>query len=276
MLKSFYDLRTSPPSFNFTEFLCLSENVRLRLGEDSLKIYFVKWGNESRRKGEHLYGRDGLQNMIDRVCKPMCQLIPACVGYEEISAVEAEKLAKESPSMGLGEELIGVPIAMMLWRQNFFPFVAPGAKKKNPNLITLTTRNAKHSPVRNSNIVEWEKVSRELTALGYEVYWMAEDEDLLNRAKLYSEAKMNLMATGGLWHVALNLRSPQMVFKPVTEAVYCSSSEYLRQCGLSKENNSQIPNARADQKIIWAQDTADNILSAFFEFNQSEVVECHY
>ena len=109
---------------------------------------------------------------------------------------------------------------------------------------------------------EWVKVRDTLEGRGYDVYWMAEDEDLLDRAAMYAQAKMNLMAAGGPSALAISLGVPYMTFKPATAGVYCSSKEFWASFKMTAENNSQFPNARHDQRIVWEDDTAENILNA--------------
>ena len=152
-----------------------------------------------------------------------------------------------------------------------------------PQPVTITLREAKHYTNRNSNMEAWLKFAKDLVAKGEEVIFVRDtakaEEELENfstmpvasqnthmRIALYERAKFNLFVANGPATLNWHLDTPFLFFSemdPDHKNTYepCWPEWWPRRMGI--EAGEQFPWFNPRQKIVWQQDTYENISAAW-------------
>lgn len=275
-----YDMRVNPPGFNFAEFLALAEFLRKEIGghfykppQEMVVVLVFKNDGGMARVGEGMpYSDEYAQKVLRNVMRPMVKLVPSVVELIEMMGEEADRrfpyakdeqneigLARHpdrSASFGLGCHTAGVENLFYLSHTgNIKTFVADHSLCPiDPDTITMTMRQAPHLPQRNNDKVEWMKAKAALEADGHPVIVIDEYEDLLKRAAMYSQAKLNIGNFGGTCTMLVCLDVPYLLMKPnAHHTVHFKPGDHW-------------PKARADQRVAWGPDnkgadTAENMLT---------------
>ncbi|MDO8288580.1 MAG: hypothetical protein Q7T44_05115 [Parvibaculum sp.] len=281
-----YDLAVSPPTFDFIGFLVSAERQRIRSGEKTITIAIVSGPNGGFRQDD-LPPNDPAKRrmMLDNIVKPMATLLPSCTDVIEMSRDEVkERLLTEKRVFPAGYQAekprahYGTAYFVRSSRAKVLPLVIDNVVPEK-NLVVITLRQSHYWPTRNSNVAEWLKVAKELTARGKRVVFVPDSDsdgselagfdidrrastDLLHRCRLAASAELNLSVNNGpLWMLAMMPQVKSMIFKMVAQDAPCVNPDYFRQHELPV--GSQLD--RADHKIVWADDDADTILKAIDE-----------
>jgi hypothetical protein len=280
MLTAYYDLSTSPPTYDIVAFLSYVEAERQRRKEDKVHIIFLPGPQDGFRRDRFWpFTVEGRNLMLNRVAIPMAEMLPGA--YVTKAAYRPDK--PEPSSIGWGHSPYGLAVHVKTLRAGIRPLVAdqsewPGERP----LVTITLREAEHWPERNSNLGEWLKAYHAIKAMGFDVVVIRDtvkNEETLagiatnyraswqlnHRAMMYRAAVANLgLNNGPLWF-AMALDAPVLMFKPTVEGLNRSCSrEYFRQCGI--EPGGQYPNTPSYHRLAWEEDDAIAIIRAFKEF----------
>jgi hypothetical protein len=217
------------------------------------------------------------RQMLDRVVIPMCKMLPSA---DVVVRNDRPDRRDTRDGMGFLTSLYGLRMQVEVMAEGIRPLRAPSSLPE-PKLITITLREAEHWPGRNSNTEAWAQVARELER-GYRVVVVRDTLRALEplegietdpsascfleqRAALYCSAECNLFVNNGPAWFALALDAPVLMLKPTVERVQRSCSlDYFESCGIPF--GGQIPGSPPHQRIVWADDTADEILTAFEGF----------
>jgi hypothetical protein len=288
MLVAYYDLQTSPPTYDIVAFLLAVEHHRIRCGESSIAIRVLPGPVAGFRRDKYWpFTITGRNLMLNQVATPMARMLPSAT---EVSLWRT-RLKPEANSIGYGRSLYGLRVLIECLKHGVRPLRAPnGGPQFNPKLITMTLREAEHWPERNSNVAEWISAAKEIMARGHRVVIVRDTyfanveiegietsrESSLNlnaRAQLYRSAACNLFVSNGPGWFALALDAPVLMMKPTTESINHCSSRSLSACGLIP--GQQIPNAPAYQKIIWDDDNAISIVDAFDQYMEVSAHDDH-
>ena len=164
----------------------------------------------------------------------------------------------------------------------------PWLSAKNYNnlrVITITLRLTNYQTERNSDLSEWEKVANKISKKGFLVVFIPDIEsenklnnlrklflfcdpasqDLQIRLALYEKSYLNLVINHGPSSICLfNHNCSYLYFKPIVDAVRCSSLDSLEKQGWMP--GEQWPGADCHQKIIWYKDDSFIIHLAFETF----------
>jgi hypothetical protein len=119
---------------------------------------------------------------------------------------------------------------------------------------TVTLRNDRRRPERNSNIPAWREFAKQINALVIEDY---EDEQigLHTRMALYAGAEMNFGVPNGPTHLLALSDYPVMMFA-------CDRAEgAFANCGIQR--GEQYPWSRPNQRLIWEPDDLSTLLRHF-------------
>lgn len=285
ILTAYYDLHRSPASFDVVAFLLAAEQARIARAEDQVSIQILPGPEGGFRRDKFWpHSVEERRRMLYRVVYPMCCMLPSAAEVVVCEERPAEPAAK---SIGFMESLYGLRVQVDAMRAGMRPLRPPRDVSRDPRLVTVTLREAEHWPERNSNVPAWIAAAEAVADRGYKVRiirdtFRAGDRltaaesigepsalaatDLKYRANLYRSAACNLgVSNGPLWF-ALALDAPVLMLKPTVENLMrtCSAA-YFRECGI--EPGGQIPGAPPYQRLVWADDTAEAIVTAFEEYH---------
>jgi hypothetical protein len=275
MLTAYYDLDKSPPTYDIVAFLSAVEQERIRRREDGGKIVFLPGTKDGFRNDKFWpYTIEGRQHMLDHVAIPMARMLP---GFT-VEMGHRQPAHAERGSIGYGQAMYGLAIQVAAMRDGIRPLRVSEASVIDPRLVTITLREAEHWPQRNSNIGEWLKAARTIRNSGYrvvvirdeiqsdsefgEVTYPLASRNLEARGCMYLSSVCNLFVNNGPAWFSMALDATVLMFKPTIEGVFhtCSAA-YFRECGIP--TGGQIPGAPNHQRIVWEDDTAENIIAAF-------------
>jgi hypothetical protein len=290
--RCYYDLARNPPSFNVVDFLLLSERWRIAQGFDALEFLVLPGPNEGFRQ-DSLPPAGGTERRrwFENIVLPMPVLLPSC-GKPAVLADSSHHGVAHGPGFGRGQYLIGFKSLVESARANCYPLVAPPelvaeVRRKYGCYATITQRDVAWWPLRRPNLDEWRKVADALVANGIDVVLIPEgtkaDEPVpgfvtdpdagrnsVARAALYAGAVMNFgIPCGPMW-LCWFLGAPCLIARMSDErrdTVLTRPRESptavrrLRNAGLL--SGQSLPNARPRQMLLWADDTAANVLPAF-------------
>ncbi len=153
------------------------------------------------------------------------------------------------------------------------------------SMVTITLREAKHWPERNSHFPAWLRLARTLKDRGENVVFVRDTEkakegipnfptcpaaslDIGQRLSLYESAKINLFVSNGPGALALFGSKPFLQFvktEPEGSDFTANTPSFWRD-KMGVEIGNQYPWCRPDQRIIWEPDSYENIIRAYDEF----------
>lgn len=282
MLTAFYDLRHSPPTYDFVSFLLYAEMMRQRMEASALAIRFVA-GPVGGFRRDTLWPRDveTRQMMFDNVVRPMASMLPVLADRPVYARerVEGESLGFDAACYGLTKFVAAM--------RETGPTLRPPAAERFSNLLTITLRESPHWPERNSNLNEWLGAADALKAGGYRVVFVRDvlareasafdrfetdhraASDLVVRARLYASAFCNLFVSNGPAWFAMALGVPALIFRPANDLSpnRAAHVSHLTQSGIRP--GGQVPGSLPTQRLVWAHDTRDQIVRAVAEFSRS-------
>lgn len=263
---------TAPIAWDFLVWLVDAEMQRRREGAPApLKVAFWFPGDRTEPPG--------CERMFHNVVRPLLPLIGA---VEDPRAVlgrhKAVYVAREiCASANAGQQ---VP---MLAATATARAVVSSWFRDGPKPVVITLREAEHWPHRNSNMEGWIRFARDLKARGERVVFVrdtakageamsdrefevcpAASVNVDVRLALYEQSKCSLFVSNGPAMQAVFSRVPHLVFLSLIpdDAYPCNRPGFFpRAYGIP--DGGQFPWARADQRLIWAPDTYENISAAW-------------
>jgi hypothetical protein len=272
-MKVYYDLGCSPPTFDALSALCHIEQMRQETGSsESIEISFIPGPSGGfRRDSLWPYTVEERNKLLHNVAIPLCWLLPA---------VSMVSIATTRPSsgIGVGRKLYGLDRQVEACRKGIRPLRPRQQVRSHPGLITMTLREAEHWPERNSNISEWVKAAEALQRCGHRVVIVRDERyahepiaglptdaqaacQIKPRADLYASASLNLFVSNGPAWLSMAMDLPTIIFRPGDDKLgRAFGREHFRRCGI--EWGGQMPGAPAYQRLVWSDDTADNIVEA--------------
>ena len=274
-----YNVSKMPCSFDFVPWLLCAEQERIRENAPApLKVAWF-WGRDGNI--DACLNTDQRRQNFFGIMRPVLDLIgaiedPASVTGRSPSlismapVVQAHKDGLELPKFFIPEE----PKTKL--RAEFL-----GSLGRMP--VTITLREAEHTPHRNSNLDEWLKLAKWLEERGEKVIFVRDtakaDEPLPGfrtcpeasktlhmRALLYSVAKANLFVSNGPMVFAYMGDRPWLVFNSIDDRglYHANTSQGWREfTGI--EAGGQFPWSRPDQRLIWANDKFEVMRDAWLE-----------
>ena len=273
----YYDVFKMPISFDFAGALLGAEMARVREGaEGPLRVAWylgpendIKKALNTPEREQYFYG----------ICKPLVRLIGA---VEDQGAVDGRQAIECSFRPVIEGYLRGEPLPKLKAPKQYSDTIAEFlAESGGQAPVTITLREAAHSPHRNSNLPEWIKFADWLKEQGESVIFLrdtakareeipdqctcyAASENMLVRAALYEHAKANLFVSNGPATLAHFGDRPWLMFIEIQD-------DHWYRAGTTKgfehfagiKVGSQLPWARDDQRIIWNRDTFEVIRDAW-------------
>lgn len=253
-----YDLNNSPASFDFLTWLAVCATDAQ--GEFDLSILR---GQNGGFRADDLEPKDIQSRMalLENVMLPATRLYRV----RNLNVFPQEASGKRMSYMACGLYVENPVISMKApeWAMDRIKSRFPVPP------VVLCMRDAHYHTCRNSNKPEWEKVRLSLEKRGLPVV-VVEDgfkefefDSLILRAALFEHARAVLGVNSGPMATlaALNERVSYCMFKPVADTVATSEEWWAGRLGTPP--GSDFPWALPHQKIVWGEDTAGEILSAF-------------
>jgi len=296
-LNVYYDLKHAPATFDFAAYLVTCNAIRQSMDFKTMGVTIVcdqfrNWSareknttiNEKRWRVNHILGK--LPFLIPEV--------------DSVTVTETPLTELKFPAFPGGYppppgEKMDFPYLHNQFKQfynhniNLRPFKASEQAKTlinnlfNDNVITISLRNSKFVPKRNSNLDEWYKVYQELKNtkfkpivipcfedyMGDRLFskydWDIFDPAILDvdlRLALYEKAYDNLCINNGPTMLLTQSDCRYKYFKFITDGVANTSAEHHKACfGINYGEN--LPYATKSGQIhTWETDDADKILKA--------------
>lgn len=281
MLTAYYDLATSPPTYNFFDFLLTAEGKRLELGEQRMRVRILPGPVEGfRRDRLPPYGGDERSRWLENICMRMPELLPSC---GEPAQMDDGTVFNDGPSIGRGEYLVGFHTNVNAARRGLAPFtgdtkITNRYRARHGAYVTISMRETAWYASRQSKLENWLPAADAIKAMGYEVVFVRDaakaeevvpghriepgaSKRIVERASLYAGAKMNLGISNGPMWFAWFMGVPVAIFNLVHTDEPYTSAETFKACGLPL--GEQLPNARTRQRLVWEKDTAGAIVNTF-------------
>lgn len=276
-----YDFNRCPPTYDVVAFLAHAELERIRRGEDHIDLHILPGGGPGGFRRDSLWPRtvEERVRMRDNVLVPLCRLLPSVRSV----TVDADR---EAEGWGKGEYFVGLPAIKRALEQGCRPLRSTRKPQHNPKLITFTLREAEHHQLRNSRVEEWQLAAIELQQRGFSVVVIRDARmahmglngtmagglmmapspavNIDDRAVVYASAALNVGISNGPMWMSIFMGAPTLMLRPTTNAAGgCYDDRFYAQHGLPR--GSQLPTSPPHQRLVWEEDTADNIVRAVEE-----------
>jgi hypothetical protein len=269
---AYYDLEKNPPSFDTVTFITWVESERRKRNESvEVRILPGPVGG-FRRDGVWPHDVQSRVNMRDNVCAPICGLLPDTT----VKVLENREPVAQG-SIGYNRMSIGSVFYADLLRQGLRPLRTESRPKTDT--VTITLRECDHWPQRNSKVDEWVKAAKQIpncivirdTRIANEPLEVATcpeaSRSIRTRAELYRSSYCNFFVNNGPAWLCVALDAPMVMLRPATEGIergYLYGRAIYRDMGVT----DQLPASPCYQRLVWEDDTADNILQALDEFKR--------
>jgi hypothetical protein len=255
-----YDLSRNPPTFDVVAFLAMAELERLRREEASIDVR-ISPGPKGGFRNDGLWPHtlDERVHMLYEVLVPVCRMLPS------VTSVTVESRPVQNV-FGAGQRFISLPYIVKALKAGCRPLRALAGS--DPKLITFTLREATHHPARNSRTEHWLSAAQELERRGWKVRVIRDTRveriTLVERARLYASAVLNVGISNGPMWLAIFMDVPVLMLRPVTDAAgACYDTNFFAQHGIKR--GGQLPNSPPYQRLVWQEDFNGNILAAVEE-----------
>ena len=265
-----YNLATDANNWDFLVWLIDAEMRRIR--EDAmppLKIAFTHFDDLS----------ETAQNFVERVYRPILPLIGA---VEDPRAIGGRRNASLTPYQICLAARRGEKVPMLKAPEDNREDVRHSLHGRKP--ITITLREAKHWPKRNSNVPAWIKLAHDLKAKGEDVIfvrdtcranepledfetWPQASFHIATRMALYQEAKVNLFVSNGPAGLGLFSDVPYLYFLRVYKDKEYEANNpdwWIRANGIGE--GEQWPWAKSNQCMIWKADEYASLAEAWEQY----------
>jgi hypothetical protein len=270
-MQAVYDLNYCPPTFNFLEWMMNMDVERRVHGFKNLKVWLRPGATEGFREEPTTLNTESKRLMLDNVVRPILKMFSAQEGGKgkhsrPMSYVVGPCVA--AVKKGAPVPLFGPDRKSMVWAHKLVG---------NEPFVTITLRESYYWPQRNSNMEAWLAFAKTLKERvifirdtdradeeipGFETCPTA-SVDLEKRTALYSRARMNYFVSNGPAMLAMMTPTiPYVCFMPnPSNGYFCNSSEWLKKHS-DIQRGDQWPWATERQRMVWDDDTLENIIKA--------------
>lgn len=263
-----YNLAGGPLGFDFLVWLVDAEMRRIKAGAPApLKVGF--WIGKDPKTDVNF---DLRQTWLNKVFRPSLGLLGA---VEDERAIRGHYRGQFTTNSIVRAMKAGATVPQ---------FVSPVAHRYEPGYITITLREARHWPHRNSDLAVWLKFAAELRDKGERVVFIRDTAmadqplggfetdplaayDLHARAGRYERAKANLFVANGPATLCVFGAAPWLMFVPLEDA----SSGYRPNTGKfwridqGVAPGRQYPWATKAQRLVWESATYPSLCKAWEE-----------
>lgn len=267
-----YDLKRAPMSFDIVPWLIYQEMTRIRAGAPApLKVAFT-------------------HPAADRVITPQSKLMIEAVLMPVVSMIGVIDPVAHG-AFNRAEFYCNLPVVEAAKRGETVPLLTPNAAAvaavqqmvggRPP--VTITLREAKHDVLRNSRNDVWLKFAKHLQDAGERVVIIRDtlkageplagfetcpeaSTKLHFRLALYEQAKMNFFISNGPVTLAMFSEAPYIFINELLE--HADSGNRAESWSVYHGTNpgDQLPWARPNQRIVWADETYETMCAAWDDF----------
>ena len=296
-LNVYYDLKYAPATYDFACYLVTCNAIRQAMGYEKMGVTIVcdQFRNWSRR--EQLTTLSEKRWRVNHILSKLPFLIPE---VDSLTITESPLTELNFPAFPGGyppppSQPFKLPYLtdqfIQFYNTNISlrPFRASEQAKFfinnlfEDNVITISLRNTKYQPTRNSNLDEWHKVYQELKNskfrpivipcfedyMGDRLFanydWEIFDPAVLDidiKLALYERAKDNLCINNGSQTVLIHSDCRYKYFKFVTEGVNTTTPEHHKATFDINPGDNHAFATESGQDLFWETDNADIILKA--------------
>ena len=249
-----YDLNVQSPSFNLVQFLICAEHYCIKKGYKNYSVVIVPKELNPALEWKELtesYGEDAINYRTINLLSSLASLSPRCNGVLSFATRKAARKLTSKANVfpeGYGFSTVGgfdnrevtrillkegvvcefavpkhIPAFMDKWQ--FF-------SSKDTKIVTITIRNSKFDPVRNSNVPEWVRFAEYVESLGYKPIIIPDADQPFDRDGLPPRfTDIGLAAT---YNMSIRLYLYQKAFVncyvpngPVIFAIYSTNINYI-------------------------------------------------
>lgn len=278
-----YDLSKCPASYDFLNWLINAEVKRRYYQGGPLRVRFVPGPKDGFRNDDLHQPVDQRQAILDHVMRPALKLI----GAEETDQPANQLSPPYGPRYAVESYRAGHPLPQWHVPDGVMNEVRAFLAGRTPIVITL--REASYYPERNSNVNSWLEFAAQFDRVDtliirdtakadtcFNLYDVAicprASKDLLFRAAIMAQARVNLMVSNGPNAIAMHLSGvPWLQFKPlppIESYIPCTPEFWHNFMGVPIYTN--YPWGDNSHRIVWKDDTMENIAQAFDEMDMPE------
>ena len=260
-VSAFYDFSVSPFSYDFLTFLCIAR----AFGCDHTVFVPGERGYQKCSPEEQQY-------RLDHLLVPIAKLsgdVTVCKSREE-----AREFRPAFPFSYTLEKPVQAHMFGILIRGGRARWLQAPDLEVPEGRVTITIRESRIKPLRNSNIGEWIKAAEQLEEMGYSVLFVPDTDNMQEfgrfesyskaaldpavRLALYSKSVLNLGINNGPMSMCSYSKFPYLVFRMQDERFPEQSSQFLAANALPV--GSQLPWRNQKQALVWEDDKAENII----------------
>ncbi len=304
-LYAFYDLQVAPITYHACWFAAAADLARRRRGLSRLHFVIVPGTKNGVREERAAYEAavDVAQRIwrVNNLVIPVLTLVPSCAGYtvlpdrraaEALRAAAGGRVYPEhyEPALPVShypaelltlrpDEHAGVGVLRSSEQGLRYVEGWMATRRHGRRVITVTLRDYRFMPARNSNLAAWAGFARRLDPAAYLPVFVLDTERTLDptpaelegfevfreaswsvglRMALYESSYLNLGVNNGpLFMAAMNDRTRLLIFKMITPTVPQTTEEFVRQEGF--QIGGQLPFATPRQRLVWEDDALEVI-----------------
>lgn len=270
VLNLLYDLKYNPLTYDFFVPLVAASTY------GPVNVVFISAGTKSGFKSGHKCAEGQEQKRFDNILVKGCQLANATyidhvkrpITREEAKRRYPKRFEHDFEYQRKGKRsrmnMCHYPTALSVYQKEgrIFKLHSP-IKTESREYVTITIRKQPRNMERNSNVEEWMQFKKHLEQWHKVILiWDSEDKqqighkeaanNILVRMSLYEGAKMNYFVPNGPAALCWYSDAPYMTFK-----MNKCDQEHMKKIKMSP--GSQIAWANENQKLIWEDDTFENM-----------------
>jgi len=237
-----YDLSKYPACFNFLEFLGAAKTY------GASHVDFVTANGIINK-----YDLEQTQERIETILLPCCRIFGVEYSFDTFNTVSDGLMI--DPNYHVSALLSAHAINGTIGKVDLYPY---SPIKGN---YSITLRNSKRFPFRNSNILAWEKFANQIGARIIPDYDDDKTISLIQKTEIWSKSQLNFFVNNGPAMVAYLSNYNYMSFFKWHHV------EYHNYHGFPE--GSQFPWAHNRQEIIWKNDDYDTLMYHFEKYYES-------
>jgi hypothetical protein len=263
MMRLYYELRKSPATFDYVNFLVRAEQERLKRQQDAISLR-ISYGERQQSQRDIEFTKDRKLWRINNLLIPLSRCLPSVA---DVAIGDGEQTLSYLPFTGPQAPCLKAPIAAREMVGKYLD------GKKNP--VSITIRDSDFESGRNSNLPAWKDVARWLMGEGYTPIFVPDTEAEIFgrelsldyepcyrpaafypelRLALFESCRYNLMAAGGPMEMALQSDVPVMIWKLLVPGMPMNTEDNMQKRGLLKGQWG------AKKRFFTEPDTAENVI----------------